>query len=35
MYYLKRSSLTILEMKVVVYPCYEVVLKGTFDDLMK
>ena len=35
MYYFKRSSLTILDMKVVIYPCYEVVLEGTFDELMK
>ena len=35
MNYFKRLSFTILDMKVVVYPCYQVILKGTFDELVK
>jgi len=34
-YYFKCSSLAVLDVKILIYPCHQVVLKGTFNDLMK
>jgi len=35
MYYFQSASLTVLDMKIFIDPGYQMVLKGTLDELVK